>query len=455
VAKHSYDDIIITVGALVLGLGLLKFFEGFTEAYAVNVIDCDKPPAPTKADRAFAKTLPPDQRQEYLKGAVADFKSICGQERRRRVGDDTHASTYREPTYPSSIPPRTKTYYPAVPDAVVGDTRSEYAYAYAGAACASACAPFKNSPGTYATCCKQHAATAAAAKPKPKPVVPARPAGFRTATVAPTTAFQKKNPLPVTKSKAPKPASTHQLQNDQVKKASDTNSDDNVKTQKTKNPVQQLVDQVTGNDSSAPPTSAPSDVGDCGTGGVECHNHGPRLEGDVPQPDASFEYGGIFQIPNANDELTLEFGGLRHSDNNDRSGYKVAFSEGKPGVFLWKQEGTTYPKIKSGGSNYQATSGSKVSIVIRKQDVGPASAPVGVEINAFADGKPVGHWRDMNNSPLAGKAPYTGTQSGFRAGYRNDGLLGCSTKGCCHKGAPAPNVLCGSLSYRALPNLPS
>ena len=24
----------------------------------------------------------------------------------------------------------------------------------------AACAPFKNSPGTYATCCKQHAATA-------------------------------------------------------------------------------------------------------------------------------------------------------------------------------------------------------------------------------------------------------------------------------------------------------
>jgi len=148
VAKHSYDDIIITVGALVLGLGLLKFFEG----------------------------------------------------------------------------PR---------------------YAYAGAACASACAPFKNSPGTYATCCKQHAATAAAAKPK----VPARPAGFRTATLTP---FQKANPLPVTKSKAPKPASTHQLQNDQVKKVADTNKPENVDTQK--DPVSQLFGQVRGNDSSSAPS---------------------------------------------------------------------------------------------------------------------------------------------------------------------------------------------------------
>ena len=41
------------------------------------------------------------------------------------------------------------------------------ARAYAVTApCAAACAPFKNSPGTYATCCKQHAATA---KPAVKP----------------------------------------------------------------------------------------------------------------------------------------------------------------------------------------------------------------------------------------------------------------------------------------------
>jgi len=98
----------------------------------------------------------------------------------------------------------------------------------------------KNFPASNAKCCKQHAATAAAAKPKPKPVS-ARPAGFRTSTVAP---FKKKNPLPVTKSTAFKPASAHQLQNDQVKKASDTNTTANVDTQKTK--AQQLRDAVTG-----------------------------------------------------------------------------------------------------------------------------------------------------------------------------------------------------------------
>lgn len=47
---------------------------------------------------------------------------------------------------------------------------SDYYYAnlaraYATAACSDQCAPFKNSPGTYDTCCKQHAANQPAAKP--------------------------------------------------------------------------------------------------------------------------------------------------------------------------------------------------------------------------------------------------------------------------------------------------
>jgi len=138
------------------------------------------------------------------------------------------------------------------------DTFSEYARAYAVAPCAAACTPFKGSPGTYATFCKQHAATASAAKPK---VVPARPAGFRTATLTP---FQKANPLPVTKSKAPKPLTTGQLHQGQVKFVDFKLPDfGDLGTTKTKNPVQQPTDPVNGTDSSAPPSSAPS-----GTGGL-------------------------------------------------------------------------------------------------------------------------------------------------------------------------------------------
>ena len=84
--------------------------------------------------------------------------------------------------------------------------------------CAAACTPFKNSDATYVTCCKQHAATAAAA---PKP--PIRPA--------------------VLKSQLLKPFSTGKLQQDHVtgkikKTADDTNSTANRNTQK--NPYQTL-----------------------------------------------------------------------------------------------------------------------------------------------------------------------------------------------------------------------
>jgi hypothetical protein len=54
---------------------------------------------------------------------------------------------------------------------------------HAFAACASACTPFKNSPGTYATCCKQHAANA---PPKPAPISSRFPAGGPTPVTPPS-----------------------------------------------------------------------------------------------------------------------------------------------------------------------------------------------------------------------------------------------------------------------------
>ena len=72
--------------------------------------------------------------------------------------------------------------------------RAYYAYATAPAApipCAAACNPFKNSPQTYAICCKQH----------PRPVAPKPPAGFRSKLI---------------KSKLPKNPSTGELQQGQV-----------------------------------------------------------------------------------------------------------------------------------------------------------------------------------------------------------------------------------------------
>ena len=104
------------------------------------------------------------------------------------------------------------------------------ACAYAVTApCAAACAPFKSSPATYATCCKQHAANA----PKPKPVAakaPIVPTGFRTATI---------------KSKLPKPPPT-------IKLIDDSTSGNNLLTRK----LRGLID-----DPSPPPTTKSSGGG--------------------------------------------------------------------------------------------------------------------------------------------------------------------------------------------------
>ncbi len=57
------------------------------------------------------------------------------------------------------------------------------------------------------------------------------------------------------------------------------------------------------------------------------------------------------------------------------AGKKLRLTKGKAGVFMWKQHDTDYVQIKSaiaGITNYQAMIGSKVNILIRKQDIGPA-----------------------------------------------------------------------------------
>ena len=54
---------------------------------------------------------------------------------------------------------------------------SYYAYAAAPVPCAAVCAPFKNSPQTYATCCKQHPIVSRPVTQLPKPA--ARPGQIR------------------------------------------------------------------------------------------------------------------------------------------------------------------------------------------------------------------------------------------------------------------------------------
>jgi hypothetical protein len=117
--------------------------------------------------------------------------------------------------------------------------------------CAAACVPFKSSPATYATCCRQHAATA-----------PAKPAVLKSRfpAASPLTSFQKANPLPVTKSKVTKPKTADQLHQGQVTFADYLLPDSGpLSTFKSRRPAQQ-PQNITNNNYYVmpPPSDAPS-----------------------------------------------------------------------------------------------------------------------------------------------------------------------------------------------------
>jgi hypothetical protein len=219
------------------------------------------------------------------------------------------------------------------------------ARAYAATTCSLQCAPFKNSPGTYATCCKQHAATAAA-RPPIKPAV--------------------------IKSRFPKPLTTGQLHQGQVKKVDDINKKANTLTQK----LQKLVDSSTAPPASPPTSTAPPSSGG-GAVSVGCtpgqfplvgftisntEAHGkhsdpgapktPREESYVPQPGTKFKYSTIVTIPQneKSDDLTIEFNGKAHTGStSNRDGHKWMVSIGqnssKSGFYV--QDDTTYNQDKS------------------------------------------------------------------------------------------------------------
>jgi hypothetical protein len=121
---------------LVLGLGMFTAYHningGLKHAYATNVVNCDKPYKITQDDLDVANTLPPKDRQAYLRGIVRFHIQFCQKERRRRIGDETHGPLLLDPTFPlRGKSSRTKTLFPVIPDLAGRNTFSEFAQAYA------------------------------------------------------------------------------------------------------------------------------------------------------------------------------------------------------------------------------------------------------------------------------------------------------------------------------------
>ena len=212
------------------------------------------------------------------------------------------------------------------------------------------------------TCCKQHAATAAAAKPKPKlPIRPA-PAPKPTLLTSGFTNFQRANPLPVVKSKAPKPASTTALHQDQVKKASDF-------VTATKNEMNQLTQAAPPGDTTTPPTTQPSGGGNvwpsikcqtgcndaCGTGGCGSIESMRIQYGVNTNNSPTVDFNATITIPpdyTAKDTATLQIGGGQHQKGCGWDGYKLYLRiNGKPNAM-----GIEYGK----DANYAAFDDAKI-----------------------------------------------------------------------------------------------
>jgi hypothetical protein len=171
--------------------------------------------------------------------------------------------------------------------------------------CGAACTPFKNSPGTYATCCKQHAP---AAKPK---------TGSKT---YPLTAYK-----PV-----------HYVSGDPDILTSLQRTINGTSFAPTTKPLRPNVTNITNYYPQASPTTgAPGDGSTINVGcsppqgiagsdisNTECHDASsgekniPREESHIHQPDSgNFKYSTIVTIPcdEKPDDVTIEFNGKEHS----------------------------------------------------------------------------------------------------------------------------------------------
>ena len=190
------------------------------------------------------------------------------------------------------------------------------AQTYATTTCCNHCAPFKNFPGAYAECCKQYAACP-----------PIKPAAVKPGVI---------------KSRFPKPLTTGQLHQGQVKLVDDYNSPDNTATQKLNDIVKGATDNLTGG--SAPtggggsgslfPPEITHKTSGCGKGGKECE----RLQVGWTNGANTSDLRVSITIPSTmkvQDTATLQMGGSRHSgDCTSVQGYKayIGINGGKNGV---------------------------------------------------------------------------------------------------------------------------
>ncbi len=248
--------------------------------------------------------------------------------------------------------------------------------------------------------------------PKPKPAV----------LTSRFTDFQKKNPLPVTKSKAPKPASTGKLQNDQVKKVSDpvldtwkSSLDALNKAVKGTNNTQPATTTDPSSDTSSGGGNQKKSKGGGGCGGfiddgkrfkeIRCHTgcggcqnrlgcrskNAPRLQYGVYNGSTNVDFTVTVKIPEnyvAKETATLQVGGAEHKGGCDTTGYKgyVGINGDKNGfeteTGAEKNYGGLLP-AKCDSSIPTLRAGEQHTLRMTRTNVNG-----GVQLQTYVDGKP-------------------------------------------------------------------
>lgn len=437
-----HDDLIITIGALVLGLGLLHVINRATTALAYEVgedfpnkydripgIDCGLGfkvrPGPNRVarqkqhdDYCERTYIPLGQGMRVIKPSEKDFDPLHpgflpGDKSERTkfptVGELDYPNAYGQPGL--QLDPENKG---SAPDAGLKFDPSRawnvatYARAYATTPvpCAAACAPFKNSPGTYATCCKQHAVPKPAAKPKTGSVT---------------------YPLnAVVKSTRPKSPSTYSLMENVGGSFSD------LPFYKIRNTNQTGVPSGVG----CQPGQLPANISN-----TECHSQKshpgpkiPREEFSIPEPrSGNFTYNTIVTIPldEKPDDLTIEFNGQEHSGDCDptRNGHKfmvpIAGGDGKAG--FWIQEQCQYNKQVP--LSYNLERGKTYNITVTNQVVGSDTVS-----NLYIQGPGESNAKLVLSHRVQGGAQFA-TQAGNRVANRIDNINSPCGQ-CCPKGSP-------------------
>jgi hypothetical protein len=287
------------------------------------------------------------------------------------------------------------------PPNVAEDNYSIYARAYAVTPlpCAAACTPFKSSPATYATCCKQHAANAPKSKPAAKPATKTYPLTY-------------------------KPLSTGALQQGQVKRVVDllpgTGGIDTFKGMRDPPPTRpQNITTTT-----TPSGGGSGGVDRSGCGSEDLNDVSHHTSGCGDNPECNRVQVGIanrsgncdlrikLKVPSDfkdKDSATLQIGGGQHKDPcKDVRGYKLYFGINGGMTDIGTEYGSCgskhYGYFNLGLPDAGLRPNGTYILRATKQDLGPGA---GVLLTMYLNGKQWGQVKDTgqlgNGTPFYGR----------------------------------------------------